>query len=505
MDIKRFLKNLKAENKEIEYKSCKNTLPKEIWPTYSAFANTNGGYIILGVSEIKIRTRTKFAVTGVENPDKICNEFWTCISNPKKVNKNILTNEDVQTYIFDEKHVIVIHVPSASHQQKPIYINDLISNTFIRLNSADIKVNTHDLQILIRNQNTAQDATLLDNYSIERDLDIASIEKYKQELFDRTHNDKFLNIKNEDFLIQIGAMNLNRKTNKYCLTEGGLLFFGKINSILSRFPHFHLDYFDRRGNTPRWIDRIASDDISFQNLNLMNFFFIVMEKIRITIEEPFELENNLIRKSADKLLVTLREACINMIIHADYYINTSPIFINVYDTYYEFNNPGMMLISEKEFINGGKSYPRNTVITTLFRRLGLSERAGTGGPEIFYFARKNKFKLPELNTNFKETNIKIWKIEEVSAHPELSTNAKKIFEYMLNENKFVFTAREIKEALSIKKFIFDKSIKQLILLKLVNRQGAGKGTVYVRTRSSLEIYMDLKNMLDKFQSNIIKK
>lgn len=137
--------------------------------------------------------------------------------------------------------------------------------------------------------------------------------------------------------------------------------------------------------------------------------------------------------------------------------------------------------------------------------MGLSERAGTGGPEIFYFGRKNKFKLPELNTNFKETNIKIWKIEEVSAHPELSINAKKIFEYMLNENKFVFTAKEIKEALSIKKFIFDKSIKQLILLKLVNRQGAGKETVYVRTRSSLEIYMDLKNMLDKFQSNIIKK
>lgn len=30
MDIKKFLKNLKAENNEIEYKSCKNTLPKEI-------------------------------------------------------------------------------------------------------------------------------------------------------------------------------------------------------------------------------------------------------------------------------------------------------------------------------------------------------------------------------------------------------------------------------------------------------------------------------------------
>lgn len=431
--------------------------------------------------------------------------FWTCLSNPKKVNKNILTNEDVKIHVFEEKSVILIHVPMASHQQKPIYINDLISNSFIRLNSADIKANALDLQILIRNQNTAQDATLLDNYTIERDLDISSIEKYKQGLFDRTHDEKFLNMKTEDFLIQIGAMYLNRKTNKYCLTEGGLLFFGKINSILSRFPHFHLDYFDRRGTDNRWIDRVASDDITFQNLNLMNFFFIVMEKIRMTIDEPFKLENNLIRKSSDKLFVTLREACINMIIHADYYINTSSIFINVYDSYYEFNNPGMMLISEKEFIKGGKSYPRNTVITTLFRRLGLSERAGTGGPEIFYFARKNRFKLPELNTNFKETNIKIWKIEELSAHPELNITAKKIFEYMLNSNSNIFTSKEIKSSLNIKKFTFDKSIKQLISLNLVNRQGAGKGTIYVRTRSSLEKYMDLKDKLDKLQRNIIQR
>ncbi|MDQ9781081.1 hypothetical protein RF400_21245, partial [Acinetobacter baumannii] len=72
--------------------------------------------------------------------------------------------------------------------------------------------------------------------------------------------------------------------------------------------------FDKRGDNPRWIDRVASDDLSFQNLNLMNYFFLIMEKLRATIEEPFELEDNLIRKSSEKLLITLREAVINMII-----------------------------------------------------------------------------------------------------------------------------------------------------------------------------------------------
>ena len=285
------------------------------------------------------------------------------------------------------------------------------------------------------------------------------------------------------------------------------IFFGKINSIISRFPHFHLDYFDKRGDNPRWIDRVASDDLSFQNLNLMNYFFLIMEKLRATIEEPFELEDNLIRKSSEKLLITLREAVINMIIHADYYINTTSIFIKVYDTYYEFNNPGMMLVSKKEFIRGGKSCPRNIVLTTLARRLGLSERAGAGGPEIFDFAIKNKFKIPQIETDLKQTNIKIWKIDEVSTamHPELRKEAKKIFEYMRDNDKISCSAKEIKTNLSIGKYAFDKSMHELISLKLIKKEGKGRSTVYIRTISSLEIYMKLQKLVDEIQCDIIKR
>lgn len=339
----------------------------------------------------------------------------------------MLRNEDVEIQKIENKNVIIIKIMAVSYKEKPIYINDVINNAYIRLNSADIKINKEQLTLFLRNQNTSQDENLLKNYMIERDIDLSSVEKYKQCLYDRLHDEKILSMNVEDFLIYIGASHLDYDDNKYYLTDGGLLFFGKINSIISRFPHFHLDYFDKRGDNPRWIDRVASDDLSFQNLNLMNYFFLIMEKLRATIEEPFELEDNLIRKSSEKLLITLREAVINMIIHADYYINTTSIFIKVYDTYYEFNNPGMMLVSKKEFIRGGKSCPRNIVLTTLARRLGLSERAGAGGPEIFDFAIKNKFKIPQIETDLKQTNIKIWKIDEVSTamHPELRKEAKK--------------------------------------------------------------------------------
>ena len=93
--IKRALR--KGEKVTLECKKAMTEVPKSLWETYSAFANTIGGLILLGVNEHRNETvmAKRYEIVGVEDAQKILADFWNTI-NSDKVNANILTNSDVE-------------------------------------------------------------------------------------------------------------------------------------------------------------------------------------------------------------------------------------------------------------------------------------------------------------------------------------------------------------------------------------------------------------------------
>ena len=116
------------EDNRREVKKAKDGLPNSLWETYSAFANCYGGVIILGVKENKDGS---WYITGLDNAAKLLKGFWDTINNKNKVSVNLLTDDDVE--IFEENNgiIMVIHVPKAKREQKPVYINgDMFSGTF---------------------------------------------------------------------------------------------------------------------------------------------------------------------------------------------------------------------------------------------------------------------------------------------------------------------------------------------------------------------------------------
>ena len=71
-----------TEGLYFEAKSASNGIPPEFWESYSAFANTYGGTILLGVDEHKeeIDPQKRYTVTSISNPQKLITDFWNLIN-----------------------------------------------------------------------------------------------------------------------------------------------------------------------------------------------------------------------------------------------------------------------------------------------------------------------------------------------------------------------------------------------------------------------------------------
>ena len=67
------------ENNRIEAKKALGGLPRSVWETYSAFANTHGGIILLGVEEWADKS---LHTVDLPDPDRLIKEFWDIANNP---------------------------------------------------------------------------------------------------------------------------------------------------------------------------------------------------------------------------------------------------------------------------------------------------------------------------------------------------------------------------------------------------------------------------------------
>ena len=75
------------ENGYVEAKEALGGLPESLWETYSAFANAQGGVILLGVGE---NPDHSFRILELLDPEGLLEEFWAIVRNPEYVSVNLL-------------------------------------------------------------------------------------------------------------------------------------------------------------------------------------------------------------------------------------------------------------------------------------------------------------------------------------------------------------------------------------------------------------------------------
>jgi predicted HTH transcriptional regulator len=481
----------------VELKTAQE-LPSAFWETYSSFCNTAGGIIVLGVNEGEKVNEIK----GVGNVAKTITSLWDQLNNKNKVSYKGIENEDVHEYKLDDKTtVILVYVKEALDRMKPVYINNKIENTWIRTGDGDRKATKEEIAAFLRNAQPSQDDIVLGTVGMDA-LDMDSVLAFKEKVNKRYPKQKYLEMNNEKFLVEIGGGIKDQASGEFRLKMGTLLFFGRVNAIREVYPHYHVDYFNRRGNNPRWMDRVTDDEPGEYQMNIYNFFTIVYAKLSILLQQSFELDSYQLRMPLTDFDETIRECLVNCLAHADYVQGYPSTKIEVFDGWFRFVNPGKMLISPNQFAIGGDSRPRNEIIMKYFRLLGASERQGFGGPLIYKTAMTNDFRHPEILTDIEHTELKVWNIDLADSYPELTNDEKLVLKFIL-KNEDGKSLREIAPIIGVSEYRVRKATTSLEFERhIIKKVGNGRATRYVLEHESVEMLTRLQMTLEELKRHI---
>lgn len=390
----------KGERLTLECKRCENKLPNSLWDTYSSFANSYGGTILLGIEEHREETdpSKRFTIQGVAKPDKLITDFWNLANDANKVSVNVLKDDDVQVVSVAGVEVIAIHIPRADYHLRPIYINDNpAKGTFRRNHEGDYHCQKGEIASMYRDANDdGNDGVLLRHYTMA-DLDAETLRAYRQ-VFEVRNPGHLLNEKDDkEFLCRMGGYVIDREAGEEGLTAAGLLMFGQGLPIRERFDNIRLDYVDKTNlvGDMRYSDRLTYD-FSWEN-NIYQFIKRILPRLTSDLPRPFVLEG-MQRNDDTPLHKLIREALTNMIIHADF-MTTGVLRAEKRDDGFYFSNPGTVKLPIEQVYEGGVSRARNPRMQNMLRMIGFGENLGTGFPTMVDAWEKKFHTLPKLEEN----------------------------------------------------------------------------------------------------------
>lgn len=486
-DIEALRESFEVECKLAAGRDGKGELPKDIWETYSALANSYGGDVLLGVQE----SSGRFHTHGIVNHGKVINELWNNLNNPQKVSTNLLKEQHVQVIDLEGRSVIHIHVPRAPRKCRPVYIGgNPMTGTYKRQNSGDYQCDEESVRRMLAEQvEDSRDNEILQNYGSE-DIDADSFNAYRNLYATRSPDHPWNQADPQTFMRNIGAWRMDRETGQGGLTRAGLLMFGRLPSIQEAFPNYMLDYQERAEakTEARWVDRLTLDG-SWSG-NLFDYYRRVIKKLTSDLKVPFVLEGDL-RKDDTPVHQALREALVNTLVHADYSGRASVLVVKRPDMF-GFRNPGLMRVPQEIAVTGGDSDCRNRLLHQMFRYIGLGEQAGSGIPKIYQGWNSQHWRAPLLVEKEQPSEQTLLELRMLSLLPEevvreLRENLGELFDGLPHLEQLILAAAATEQTVTHRRMAeistehahdltlaFQRLVKSGILVS----SGHGKGTVY---------------------------
>lgn len=355
---------------DFEVKEASGGLPKSMWETVSAFSNTAGGWIILGVKEKKSENGSEYIVNGVANPEQMEQDIVTTLRSRSKFNAPVSCK--ALKYTIDDKNVLVFEIPLSPHRPVAIKTN---GEVYVRTGSGDTLATDMEVDAIVRDASFGAKSEMEVPGTGFKDIDANSIASYRSYLRDFNRPLSFPTLNDEEF-----CRKLNIVLSSGRLSYGSLLMFGKRESVLDALPNFWIDYMEVPGNSyatasQRYTYRMPEQE------NIWECFQLIMHRLRNFVDAPYMEGPDIFGAEDNSQLFCLREGLVNFCAHSDYFASAHPT-IRVFDDRIVMQNPGRFILPADEFRSRILSMPRNPSIIRLFRHPKLSENAGYGIDKI---------------------------------------------------------------------------------------------------------------------------
>lgn len=376
MDRDELMRRLEGfEWNDFEVKAAQTNVPKDAYETVSAFSNTSGGWLVFGVRQ----ESGGFEVVGVVEVDRVQNNFLSALRTGQKTSRIVAPDERLLQ--CDGKPVLVFYIPELARSDKPLYLDGDIRRTFVRKGGSDFKCSNDEMQRFLRDAGAQRHDSEPVDEDVERCFDTATLHWYRAE-FNRHNHGKLDEATDLEFLDHWGL--LAERDGRRVPTCASILLFGTPAAVNRLLPRPVVDFqivpssYDEERGEERWSDRIVVEE------NLLSGWRLLLERFLRHAEKPFAIDSaTMQREDQPPDYIAFREATINLLAHQDYADHTRKASIRIFRDRTVFFNPGDAFSSTEQLLEPGERENRNPRIIAAFRRIGLSEQAGTGIRAIF--------------------------------------------------------------------------------------------------------------------------
>lgn len=369
------------ENNRIEAKKAAGGFPHSLWETYSAFANTIGGLILLGVEEAPDKS---LHVTGVPDGPGYAATFWATVGDPAKVSANILAPEDVALHTVEGKQILVISVPRANRHQRPVYIGESpFTGSYRRDGEGDYHCSPEEVRAMLRDREDAPaDLAVLEGRG-PGDLVPGDVRQFRALMAMRQPDHPWNYLPDERFLPAAGILGPGQGGGLHP-TLAGLLLLGRRKPLREVFPHFRLEYREEDTGFSLATARPGPPE------NLFSFYTLVSRRLAavsaLLAQSPGE---------EAALAEAMREAVLNAILHADYFSRGGLTILRAADKL-TVSNGGLLRISPDQARQGAAGDLRNRGLVALFSLLKLATGTGRGLRGIYSLWASQGWQAPVL-------------------------------------------------------------------------------------------------------------